>query len=299
MLVTPRQIAQATGLSESTVKRWCDRGILPSLRTPGGHRRLELAKTVRILKERGTPLLDVVAFGLPPFEELADGNFGVARHRLEEALIGASRQQVVAILHSLVLGGMSMAAIGDQVVAPVFARIGELWSCQQLEVYQEREACVIMQESLVQLKHFMEPPSADAPLAIGGALAPDTYVLPGVLVELVFIENGWQARYLGSQLPLETLREAVQRNRPEAFWLSISFVPEESLLIEATRHLAEVAGKIRSLFVLGGRSITEELEHRLACSALCRTLAHLELLLRTMPDLRRRVVDEDKIFGRP
>ena len=34
--LSPKQLALASGISESTVKRWCDRGLLPFVRTPGG-----------------------------------------------------------------------------------------------------------------------------------------------------------------------------------------------------------------------------------------------------------------------
>lgn len=298
MLVTPKQIARATGLSESTVKRWCDRGILPTLRTPGGHRRLELAHVVRILRARGMPVVDALAFGLPPFEELAADQFAGARRRLEEALIAADRTQVSAILHSLVLGGTSMAGVGDRVVAPVFDRIGQLWSCQELEVYQEREACLIMQEALLRLRNFLEVPPPDAPLAIGGALAADHYVLPSVLVELVFVESGWQARYLGSNLPQETLIEAIERIRPEAFWLSMSFTSDEEAVVNATRQLAEAARHVRSLFLIGGQAISEKLERQIVCSAYCHNLAQLEVFLRTLPHLRRRGGEESQLRER-
>jgi excisionase family DNA binding protein len=42
-LVTPKQVAQAINVSESSLKRWCDQGLLTAIRTAGGHRRLALA----------------------------------------------------------------------------------------------------------------------------------------------------------------------------------------------------------------------------------------------------------------
>jgi len=37
---SPKQVAQRLGVSESSVKRWLDQGVVPVLRTAGGHRRI-------------------------------------------------------------------------------------------------------------------------------------------------------------------------------------------------------------------------------------------------------------------
>ncbi|MCS7239216.1 MAG: MerR family DNA-binding transcriptional regulator [Thermoguttaceae bacterium] len=295
MFVTPRQLAQATGLSESTIKRWCDRGLLPSQRTPGGHRRLKLAEVVAILRSRSVPVVDALALGLPPFEELARDGLAGARQALLDALIHADRHRVNAILHALVLGGISIATIGDAVISPVFAQIGEWWACREIEVFQEREACLIAEEALRELKHFFPPPALGAPLGIGGTLTGDWYILPGLLVELVLMAHRWEARFLGTNLPAHTCAEAIRRIRPELFWLSLSHVASAEEVVEATKQLAEVAQDVHTLVVVGGRELAGELESRIFASACCRNLAQLELLLRTLPITGRRSAEPPNI----
>ncbi len=46
-LLTPKQVARAIQVSESSIKRWCDRGTIPAEYTAGGHRRIPLAELVR------------------------------------------------------------------------------------------------------------------------------------------------------------------------------------------------------------------------------------------------------------
>jgi excisionase family DNA binding protein len=38
-LLTPGQVAEQFGVGLTTVARWADSGHIPSIRTPGGHRR--------------------------------------------------------------------------------------------------------------------------------------------------------------------------------------------------------------------------------------------------------------------
>ncbi|REJ65407.1 MAG: helix-turn-helix domain-containing protein [Planctomycetota bacterium] len=42
-LLTPKQVARAISISESSIKRWCDRGAIATQYTPGGHRRIPLS----------------------------------------------------------------------------------------------------------------------------------------------------------------------------------------------------------------------------------------------------------------
>ena len=45
--LTTRQVAEALSVSESSVKRWCDQGAIPTIRTVGGHRRIPLDGLLR------------------------------------------------------------------------------------------------------------------------------------------------------------------------------------------------------------------------------------------------------------
>ena len=48
-----RAVARLFGVSVSTVTRWAQRGLLPSVRTPGGHYRFSLPAVTRAAEEAG------------------------------------------------------------------------------------------------------------------------------------------------------------------------------------------------------------------------------------------------------
>lgn len=56
------EAAQALGTSVQTIQRWVDRGYLRGWRSPGGHRRVDLA-SVREVLERARPQVAAVAAG--------------------------------------------------------------------------------------------------------------------------------------------------------------------------------------------------------------------------------------------
>ncbi len=48
---SPKQVAERLGVSESSVKRWLDQGVVPVLRTAGGHRRVSEESVEELLRQ--------------------------------------------------------------------------------------------------------------------------------------------------------------------------------------------------------------------------------------------------------
>jgi MerR family transcriptional regulator, light-induced transcriptional regulator len=56
-LLSPKQVARALGVSESSLKRWCDQGLIATVRTAGGHRKMASAEVMRYIREHNLPLV--------------------------------------------------------------------------------------------------------------------------------------------------------------------------------------------------------------------------------------------------
>src|SRR5690242_3719305 len=54
--LSPRDLADALGVSESSLKRWVDAGKLAAFRTEGGHRRIAVSEALRFIRETGAPV---------------------------------------------------------------------------------------------------------------------------------------------------------------------------------------------------------------------------------------------------
>ena len=61
---SPKDLATAIGVSESSVKRWVDDGTIDASRTAGGHRRIPLSEAIRFIRQRRTPVVRPDLLGL-------------------------------------------------------------------------------------------------------------------------------------------------------------------------------------------------------------------------------------------
>lgn len=275
---SPKQVARAIGVSESSLKRWCDRGLLPTVVTVGGHRRLPVQGVLDFIKSTNRTLVRPEVLGLPsPLggrrRSLAEG-----AEDLVKLLVAGDEPAVRRLLVDLFLDHHRVSSIGDAVLKPAFERIGQLWECGDVEIYRERLACRLCVRVVEEIRRLIAIPADDRPLAMGAAPSGDWYELPSALVELTLRQNGWRTLLLGSNLPFETLAQAVEQHRPQLFWLSVSHVENRESFPESYLRLSNaLRGQIP--LVVGGRALDDTLRHSLPGSHYCHDLGELETWL--------------------
>jgi methanogenic corrinoid protein MtbC1 len=205
-----------------------------------------------------------------------------AAERLVEALLSAEEQACRAIVFDLFLAGHSPAQIFDDVMAVAFQTVGAKWECQEADVYQERCSCQIALRIIHELRAKQIPPDGQR-LALGTTAEGDQYDLPATMAEIVLRSVGWDARLLGTSIPFDSMRHAIQRHQPGLFWLSVSFIRDEGEFIAGFNRLFDAAAKQETAVVVGGQALSSAIRTRLRYTAFCDTMQHLEAFGRTLP----------------
>jgi MerR family transcriptional regulator, light-induced transcriptional regulator len=285
---SPKQAAQALGVSESSVKRWCDLGAVPVLRTAGGHRRIPRKSLEELLAQGGdlTYLLKSPAdSGSDSPETSGDSNSqnadasafadSLEQSRIEfhDALRVGLESRCRQILHSVIDSGLSRTAAADFLVTYSMHRFGHLWEHGELAIYQERRACGICLGLIHELRRTITI-AEGSPVAIGGAPRGDIYQLPSQLIDLALCEAGWNATSLGCNLPINSFVDAVSEYRPRLLWISLSAVEAEDALVDEFNQMAGSLGPETAL-IIGGRAASDSLRPRLRYTAHCDSLANL------------------------
>jgi len=281
-LISPKQVARAIGVSESSLKRWCDRGLIQAIRTAGGHRKLPINSVLEFIKDSGHEIVHPDLLGLPPATGQGQRTLTGARNRLIDALVAGDEQACRRIVLDLMLAKHPISVIGDEVIASAFSEVGELWDCGDIEVYQERRSCEICMRVLHELRTHLPTNVEGAPVAIGGTLSGDHYALPTGLIELVLKENHWNATSLGTNLPVETMLAAIEHHQPQLVWVSCSHIADETQFLFDMEQLYTVAQSRDAALVVGGNALRDSLRKRMTYHAYCDTLAHLESFASTI-----------------
>jgi MerR family transcriptional regulator, light-induced transcriptional regulator len=254
--LSPRALAEAIGVSESSLKRWADEGQLTVERTAGGHRRIPLPEALRFIRRSGlTPVR-------PELLGLAVGEAGTMRaardrsragERLSQALVEDHPGPARSLIVSLYVEGASLAWICDEVIRGALARVGELWEHDAAGIFLEHRATETCLRSLAELRLLIPPAAPDAPTAVGGGYDGDDYQVPSAMAALVLADAGYRVRDLGARTPVAAMLAAVAHYRPRLVWQSLSVEPEDPA--EASRGLARIAAAVApGTLVVGGRA---------------------------------------------
>jgi len=296
---SPKQVAQALQVSESSVKRWCDRGVIRTDRTLGGHRRIPLEHLMAFLESTNRRILDPTAIGLAAERQIArkelaklasDSQASATSSEVSEAsireqferslLLGDEHQCRKAISAWYAIHG-GMASVADDLLAPTFQSVGEMWECGQADIYQERRGCEICIRLIHELRRLIPEPLSTAPLAMGGTSSGDLYQVANQLIEITFREAGWRTISLGSDVPFANLLAAAKKYHPKIFWLSVSHVEDEASFLDAFQEFSREMPK-GIMLVVGGRALNGRLRPRMHFSAYCDSMRQLSTLARNL-----------------
>lgn len=283
--LTPKKVAQAIGVSESSMKRWCDRGLIDFETTAGGHRRLSRTSVIAFLRNSKHSLIRSNMLGLPADIRPSERNPNFGQQEFLAAVLNGNEDGARRVVYELFLGGQSIADLGDRVISPSFRQIGIQWECGDLNVYRERRACEITIRVLSELRSLLPVARPGAPLALGGAPERDSYMLPSMLVEMVLREAGWRAQSLGSMLPFSSLSSAAREHRPGLFWLSVSALGDESDFLQSFAQFYDTLPS-GTFLVVGGRALQESVRQNMRFSAYGDNLNQLESLARSLAKQR-------------
>ncbi|NNJ27375.1 excisionase family DNA-binding protein [Alienimonas chondri] len=242
-LLSPKQVAAAAGVSESTVKRLVDDGALKAEKTAGGHRRIRLCDALAWVRSRGCGKLnpEALAGAVPALEgaagiDLCDRKAVLARYA--EALEAGEETVTTGIAVALFVAGAKLPVALEE---PVFGRFAELRArCD----HPSRE-CSVLHRALAnsiaaagRLRDLIcegadhspsadrlsaDRPSAGNPSAPNVTLADVGYEvdsLPVHLAATVAAAAGCNVTNLGAGVPAEVLSGTIERLRPRYLWLS-------------------------------------------------------------------------------
>jgi excisionase family DNA binding protein len=219
-LMTTNEVAHLAGTGATAVKRWADAGLLPCLRTAGGHRRFARSEVERLLRDR-------------PAESPVD----------REPWVGALLETGdTRALEALLLAERARTGAWHRVAGTVGAALtalGRLWQGGAVTIMEEHLATERLARALARVSEAM-PLDPSAPRALLACAEGDDHTLGLSLVEVVLREAGWATLWAGRRTPTPEIEAIVKRGGVKMLALSASEVAMDGA---ALRAQAETLGR--------------------------------------------------------
>lgn len=252
--LSTRQLADAVGVSESSIKRWIDDGLVTASRTAGGHRRVALADAVRFVRDAHLPVVRPEVLGMPDVASAPErpADVGEALYR---ALLAGADAEARGLVERAWLRGESVAALVDGPLRSALAWLGDLWRHDAYGIFLEHRATDLCLQALAHIRALVAP-ADDAPVALGGGPTGDPYLLPTMAAAVVLACEGWRAINLGPDTPWGTFERAATRLEPRLVWVSATGEGPSEPLVDGLAALARTLGPRGIEVVAGGRGLT-------------------------------------------
>ena len=251
--LTTKEVARLLQVSEATVKRWADDGLLHSSKTAGGHRRFSTQSIASLRREKGIG----TAPALPRSTKKGrTPNLG-SSVRLTELLLEGREKEVAALLIHAYMEGQSLVALFDTTITEAMHEVGELWFRGTITVADEHLASRVVLSALQALRSVVVPAGSTGMKAICCGIEGDLHELPVHLAEIILETEGLDTKNLGPNTPLFSLREMVTRQRPQLVCISARSIADLDRATSEYAQLRKLTARLGASVVIGGEGFRD------------------------------------------
>jgi excisionase family DNA binding protein len=233
-LITSAEAARLAGVGPTAIKRWADSGLLPCVKTAGGHRRFERQEVERFM--RNGAAVEESGDWSGWIEALTtDASVHLLQARLLEERARHGAWHLVA------------DSLGD-----LLAELGRRWAAGRMSTIEEHIASAGLQRALASVTETI-PVAPGAPRCLLASAEGDDHTLGLSLVELCLAEAGWRAEWAGGRTPSADVVDRLGTGAIGMVALSASAASSNARVLgDAARQVGEACRAAGVPLVLGG-----------------------------------------------
>ncbi|QQS42594.1 MAG: B12-binding domain-containing protein [Acidobacteriota bacterium] len=257
--LTTKEVARLCKVSDATVKRWAEAGLIVSERTTGGHRRFRPEAVAKFQREQGLGVRKAPGDETPGSarSRLAPDK-AIAGSELFNCLVAGKEEEVANLLVKQVLDGSSMGEVFDESVCTCMKRVGDLWFQGKLSVAREHLATRAAMCAVHKLRNVVPVEEPCGKLLFCFTLEGDFHELTTHLVQMTFENEGWEVMNFGSNTPLYSVEDEIRTHSPDLICISSTVMTDVERLARDYESFSKTLRSLKIPVVLGGRSFESE-----------------------------------------
>lgn len=229
-------VTRRTGLSTHVLRAWERRhGLVQPRRGESGRRlytdgEVERLTLVHAAVRAGRPVAQVAALALEELRRLAredqarsaadDGRPRELREQAWEAVAALDPDRLGILLRRALLL-LGLQPFLETVLTPLLVETGERWHAGRLGIAQEHAASACVAHLLESLVRELDVPG-EAPRVVLATPAGERHGLGALMAAVVAAGQGWQVRWLGTDLPADQVAAAASLGSCRVVALSVA-----------------------------------------------------------------------------
>jgi len=161
------------------------------------------------------------------------------RKEFLSALIIGKHNECNNLVNNYLEKDSSIKNLYEELLKKTLYKVGELWEFNKISVATEHLASAIVESILNQLYPTIISNEKINKLVIASCVENEYHQIGIKMISDVFEMNGWDALFLGSNLPTSELIEFVRLRKPDLLALSLSLyfnIPKLELMINQVHH---------------------------------------------------------------
>jgi excisionase family DNA binding protein len=280
--LSPKDLACTIGVSESSLKRWVDEGRLGAQRTNGGHRRIAIHEAIRFLRASAVDLSQPQMLGIP--ELTAERVLTVSKGHGEAALLDALRRGDSTLARGLIIAefllSRSFGAVAD---GPIAFAMNSL--INELRAGGDGHAAILRTSEIVAgavsaVAGLMEPPSPDAPRAIGCQLGQVRDDVSAALAAAALRECGYADSIVSHDaLPIRP-SASTPDPRGDLLWLGIASAADRPQVEPVLTDLITRIGSVGRIVLCGRGAVGQDYPARFRGVVVAGSMCELQSIAR-------------------
>ncbi len=173
---------------------------------------------------------------------------------LEQALVAVQELDAISLENQLVRASIALSQrhLLEAVVQPLMERIGQMWQEGTLRVADEHMASAVVRSFIGNLRASFQV-SVAAPHVVATTPAGQLHEMGALLATVMATSEGWNATFLGPNLPAEEIARAAAQKDAKAVLLSIIYPGDDPHLGGELLKLRRLLGDDIALLA-GGRA---------------------------------------------
>ncbi|WP_078551859.1 cobalamin B12-binding domain-containing protein [Bacillus alkalicellulosilyticus] len=178
--------------------------------------------------------------------------------RLKETLLIGNRELAWELIEGHISAGKDTVTIFEDIIAEAMREIGLLWEENIISVAEEHLATITCDYLLSRYQYYLQRKTKKRSgehhrKALFFCVEEEYHFIGIKMTSILFEENGWNTKFYGVNVPVESAMEAIKVWKPDVVGLSVSIIYHMKSFIEYTKQIAAL--KNSPFLIVGGRIV--------------------------------------------